>query len=201
MLLVTCSVAIALDVTVQQFKVSPGLYYGYIAEEHLYSTEWKVATYINLEIVDDNFRTVGNYAQLSTDFCNRHEHKFWANYTGCLNSMHQTGRPMKEVNDLRLIFRQLTRKEAESIHTRNKRGVFNFIGGRSKILFGTLDNEDANYYTNKMSYLENEQLDFFKLSKEQITVVKTTPRSVNSTLVTVSENEKSLVKGFEEMAS
>ena len=67
-------------------------------------------------------------------------------------------------------------------------------------MFGTLDNEDANYYTDKISHLENEQLDFLKLSKEQITVVKTTLRSVNSTLLTVSENEKSLAKGLEEMA-
>jgi len=39
-----------------------------------------------------------------------------------------------------------------------------------------------------------------KLSKEQITVVKSTLRSVNSTLHTVYENEKFLSKGMEEMA-
>jgi hypothetical protein len=33
-----------------------------------------------------------------------------------------------------------------------------------------------------------------------MTVVKTTLRSVNSTLLTVSESEKSLSKGLEEMA-
>ena len=68
----------------QQFKETAGLYYDYIAEAHLYSTEWKVVTYINIEIVD-KFRTVRNYAQTSVDFCKRHEHKFRANYTGCLN--------------------------------------------------------------------------------------------------------------------
>jgi hypothetical protein len=35
-----------------------------------------------------------------------------------------------------------------------------------------MDNEDASYYTDKISNLEEEQLDFLKLSKEQITVVK-----------------------------
>jgi hypothetical protein len=135
---------------VQQFKESPGLYYDHIGEAQLYNTEWKVVTYINLETVDDNFRTVRNYAQMSAEFCKKHEHKFWVNYTGCLNSIRQTDRPIKEVNDLRLILRQLTRNEDDSIHTRDKRGVFNFIGGRSKILFGTLDNEDAKYYTDKI---------------------------------------------------
>jgi len=67
-------------------------------------------------------------------------------------------------------------------------------------LFGTLDNEDTNNYTDKISHLENEQLDFLKLSKEQITVVNIALRSVNSALLTVSENEKFLAKGLEEMA-
>ena len=44
-------------------------------------------------------------------------------------------------------------------------------------------------------------MDFLKLSKEQITVVKTTLRSINSTLLTATENEKSLSKGLEEMAT
>ena len=44
----------------------------------------------------------------------------------------------------------------------------------------------------------HEQLDFLKLSKKQMTVVKTTLRSVNSTLLTVSENERALSKGLEE---
>ena len=137
---------------------------------------------------------------MSADFCKKHEHKFWVNYTECLNNIRQTGRQIEEVSDLKLILRQLTRNEDELTHTRSKRGVFNFIGGISKILFGTLDNEDANYYTDKISHLENEQLDFLKLSREQITVVKSTLRSVNSTLLTVSENEKILCKGLEEMS-
>ena len=104
-LLVTCSIAIALDVTEQQFKESPGLYYD-IGEACLYNTEWMVVTYINLQTVDDNFRTVRNYAQMSADFCKKHEHKFLVNCTGCLNNIRQTDRTNKEVVDLKLIFRQ-----------------------------------------------------------------------------------------------
>jgi len=54
---VTCSMALAFDVTVQQFKESPGLYYDHFGKAHLYSTEWMVVTYRNLEVVDDNFET------------------------------------------------------------------------------------------------------------------------------------------------
>ena len=43
-------------------------------------------------------------------------------------------------------------------------------------------------------------MEFIKLSKEQITVVKSTLRSLNSTLLAVSENERILSKGLEDMA-
>jgi len=77
---VTSSIALALDVTVQLFKESPGLFYDHVGETRLYSTEWKVVTYINLEIFDDNFESVKNYAQMSAEFCRRHKNQFWGNY-------------------------------------------------------------------------------------------------------------------------
>ena len=76
--------------------------------------------YINLQTVDENFRTVRNFAQISADFCKKHEHKIWVNYTGCLNNIRQTERQIEEVNDLQLIPRPLTRNEDELTHTRNK---------------------------------------------------------------------------------
>jgi len=77
-----------------------------------------------------------------------------------LNNIRQNDRPIKELTELKLILRQLTRNDGDLVHSREKRGVFNFIGGIRKILFGVMDNEDANSYTDKISHLENEQLDF-----------------------------------------
>jgi hypothetical protein len=133
---------------------------------------------------------------MSAEFCKRHEHLFWTNYTGCLNSIRQNDRQIKEVNGLKLSLRQLTQ---DSVSRRKKRGVFNLVGEISKILFGTMDDHDANYYADKVSQLEREQLDFLKITREQISVVKATLRSVNSTLRTVLENEKILSKGLEGM--
>jgi len=83
---------------------------------------------------------------------------------------------------------------------RFKRGVFNFTGGISKILFGTIGSEDASCCAEKISNLEREKTDFLRLSKEQITVVKSTLRSLNSTLLAVPENERILSKGLEGIA-
>jgi lambda repressor-like predicted transcriptional regulator len=62
-----------------------------------------------------------------------------------------------------------------------------------------MDSKDASYYTNKISNLKKEEIDFLKLSKGQITIVKSTLRSVNSTLTDVSENERILSKGLKKM--
>jgi len=48
--------------------------------------------------------------------------------------------------------------------------------------------------------LEKEQLEFLSLSKERITVGKSTLKSLNSTLLAVSENERMLSRGLDEMA-
>jgi len=48
--------------------------------------------------------------------------------------------------------------------------------------------------------LEKAQMEFLRLSKEEKPVVKSTPRPFNSTLLAVSDNEKILSKGLEDMA-
>ena len=61
---------------------------------------------------------------------------------------------------MRMLVGQLIKNEDDPVQHRYKRGVFNFIGGISEILFDTLDNEDSNYYSDKINSLEKEQLEF-----------------------------------------
>jgi hypothetical protein len=74
----------------------------------------------------------------------------------------------------------------------------NFIREISKILFGTLTQSDAKSY-NHISELERDQKEFLHLAKEQMTIIKTTIRSVNSTLQRVDKNEKILDGGLNKL--
>jgi hypothetical protein len=132
----------ALDATLQRFKESPGLYYDYIGEAQIYSTEWKLLTYIDIREADLNLESTKKNAQLSIEFCDKHEHTYWINLTDCTKINRYINRQINEIEELRSLVRQLTRGEEEE-RIRFKRGVFNFIGGISKILFGTMDSEDA----------------------------------------------------------
>jgi hypothetical protein len=74
----------ALYATLQKFEKSPGLYYDHIGEAQLYNTEWKLLTYVDLQEVDRNLETIVKYAELSKEFCKKHEQTFWvriASYT------------------------------------------------------------------------------------------------------------------------
>jgi len=156
----------ALDVTLQKFEKSSGLYYGHVGEAQLYNKEWKLLTYVDLQEADRNLGTVVRYAQLSKDFCKKHKHSFWINFPDCMRIARYTDRKVKEAEELKMLVRQWTRVEDKD-QTRFKRGVFSFVGGISKILSGTMDSNDASYYAEKVSNLEKEQLEFLSLSKEQ----------------------------------
>jgi hypothetical protein len=85
----------ALDVTLQEFKESPGLYYDHVGEAQLYNTEWKLLTYIDLREANRNLETVVRYAKLSKGFCNNYEHSFWINFTDCVRIARYTDRLRK----------------------------------------------------------------------------------------------------------
>ena len=80
-------------------------------------------------------------------FAKKYVNTFWSNYADCIKDIPHTYRQIQEIDNLRMLIGQLTKDEDDPIQSRYKRGVFNFIGGISKILFGILDNEDANYYS------------------------------------------------------
>jgi hypothetical protein len=56
---------------------------------------------------------------------------------------------MKEAEDMRTLFRQLTRSADNKNYLHVKQGAFNFIVVMSKILFSTMDSKATTYYTVK----------------------------------------------------
>lgn len=63
-----------------------------------------------------------------------------------------------------------------------------------------MHSKDASYYTDKISSLEWEQIEFLKHLKEQITIIKSIIQSMNSTLTEVSKNERILSEDLEKIA-
>ena len=108
-------------------------------------------TYIDLQEADQNLESTKKYAQLSAEFCRKHEHTYWINLIDCTKITRYIDRQIREIEDLRLLVRQLTRNKDEE-RIRFKKGVFNFRGGISKILFKKKGQIHTHWQRDKVHY-------------------------------------------------
>lgn len=76
------------------------------------------------------------------------------------------------------------------LRSRSKRGLFNGFGTIFKTLFGTLDQNDADYYNNVINKANSDEKQFTTLLKDQAQVVKTTIQNFNSSISNIEENNR-----------
>ena len=67
--------------------------------------------------------------------------------------------------------------------------MFNFVRELSKILFGTLDEDDVKYYNDQIKLFERNSEDVDTLLKQQLSVMKSSLGAVNNTLIDMAHNE------------
>lgn len=178
-----------MDFRVKTYESTPGIYFKFESQAYLYNLEWKLVTFVNITSLDTMYSLVTKHMQKTKLLCLQIQTV--SNYT-CLPDIELELRNLDRVKTLKDIIKQFTKVQ----NSRRKRGLINIIGSISKTLFGTLDQEDADYYQNKISDLEKEQLSTLKVAKEQMIVVKSTLQSVNNTLYDISNNENKLKEGY-----
>jgi len=108
----------------------------------------------------------------------------WQRYWVRLNQFAKTEGLLKEITG------------QETGNKRKTRGVFNFIGKLSKVLFGTMDDDDAKYYNDQIKLFEQNSEDMNTLLRQQLSVVKSSLGAVNNTLTDVEYNENLLKEGI-----
>jgi hypothetical protein len=72
----------------------------------------------------------------------------------------------KYIDNLKDLIAEYISGNNQDFNYRSKRGVLDFVGEVSKILFGTLTQSDARNYNKHISELEREQKEFLHLSNE-----------------------------------
>ena len=68
--------------------------------------------------------------------------------------------------------------------------MFNFVGKISRALFGTMDDDDVQYYHDQIDRLEQGSTTLTELVKQQLIVVKSMLGTFNETLTDVDYNER-----------
>jgi superfamily I DNA and/or RNA helicase len=102
----------------------------------LYSSEWKIVTYLNLQQAINNVDLINKYVETTIEFCKRHDTSLWLNLTECRTTINDATRKLGNQKEMRSLVRM------EKNTPRAKRGLFNFVEQISHSLFGVLESEN-----------------------------------------------------------
>lgn len=81
--------------------------------------------------------------------------------------------------------------------TRNKRGIFNSLGRALKIITGTMDSDDEDYYNEKINTVALDNKRIYQLEKDQLTIIQSTLWGVNKTTSEIKGNQDLLTKAYQ----
>jgi methyl-accepting chemotaxis protein len=182
--------------TIKETGSKTGIYFDEIGTVLFYPTRWTVVTYINLEPTRELWKQTKFHQKKVMEFCQKIKDKNWYHYTDCAAFDQYMRSKSRYIDNLKDLVAEYLTENVQNENHRPKRGVLNFVGELSKILFGTLTQSDARNYNKHITELKKEQKEYLHLSKEQMTVIKTTITSVNSTLQKVNQNERTLRDGL-----
>ena len=101
---------------------------------------WKTITYIDLKAEGLEIDSLGCYINHVDRLCNSVEVKNWAGYSQFRESLFDRFRNLRNSETL---LTDTVGKTYEDFRLR--RGLLNFVGEIYKLIFGTLDDNDANY--------------------------------------------------------
>jgi hypothetical protein len=79
---------------------------------------------------------------------------------------------LRQSRNTRQLLFDLTQREDRN--NRFRRGLFNFVGKISKALFGTMDDEDAQFYHDQIERFEQGTTTLTQLQKQQLMIIKST---------------------------
>ena len=130
----------------------------------LYNTVWTPIAYVNLQEEKAEAELLGTYIKYADRLCNALQVRNWT----IVSAAHRF-RHLQRIE-------RFTAEIVGQVSSRQKRGVFSFVGKISKMLFGTLDENDAAYYNEQIKRFERDSENTTTLLKQQVYVVKSTER-------------------------
>lgn len=85
-------------------------------------------------------------------------------------------------------------------HRREKRALLNVVGTLFKSVFGTLDENDAEYYNEAINKVKENENNLINLLKQQVQVVKTTITNFNNTITSLNNNKIIFNENFSKLS-
>ena len=135
--------------TMDVYQESPGVYFENLGHVTLSHTTWTIIVYVPLNTIDDEMSNLEQYAQYIDQTCAR---MIVRNWTACRHFGDIMTHKLRRIGTTRRLLFDIVQTKDEN--RRQTRGLFNFVGKISKALFGTMDDDDAQYYHEQIERFE-----------------------------------------------
>lgn len=181
--------------TNQPLKRLPGVYFENLGDLFIFRDHWKFISYVNLAPLEEKEKILKFYTNKIEVLC----YKLYADDITCsgLQELQRIERKItalksdkETINDM--VGRSDDELRFDSRGARVKRGVFDFVGQIAKILFGTLDSSDADYYNEQIDLAYNNSKQLTNLYKKQISIMQSTINNFSNAFVTNNKKFKEI---------
>ena len=183
------------DYRIAPLNPNPGLYYEQIRPLRVFHTQWRLVTGIEVaEVLTSRPQTQPQINRMKA-LCATY------NWKSCPADDLNAALQRKLRDGLRyeeLLLSILGKPQLQ----RNKRSVpLGFIGSLSKALFGTLDNDDAQYYNKEIDKLYKDQNHLAELLGNQTHIIKSEFQNIHDTLKSLTGAARNMGDRIKEIAS
>lgn len=161
---------------IHPLDLKTGLYIEELGVVKTFYTDWRLVTYVNLSVYEEEFQYLKDAVQKAHDVCNW----WYRNITDeCQVALNQTDKVLAEINEYDT---KWFIKKTNNTLNRKKRGLINIIGSLQKSLFGTLAEEDAQLYLKEFRNLRRHDRKQNDIIKRQTTLINSAINTMNITL-------------------
>lgn len=173
-----------------------GIYFEHLGKINHYDSEWTLISYLDISVIHRKIDVIDKTYSKTKEIC---FHKKISNYSLCDTSFVVLNQIIPQLYNQENVLKELTGR-INNVH-RVKRSYIDGIGKMFKLLFGTLDVEDAERYDDAITNLDSHQHDILSLLKSQTNVIKSTISNFNNTLTDLSKDEQNFYKNLDVLSN
>ncbi|XP_044765738.1 uncharacterized protein LOC123321989 [Coccinella septempunctata] len=178
-----------------EYKVTPipsssGIIFHNLGLAKISNEHFTLLSYINLTHIEEKVQVIKDFYSITLSTCHIAINDQLANE--CFNQMKYI---QKKLETIQKSFNIITHK-INVISRRKRRGLMNAVGTGIKWLFGNPDSDDAQFYSDSINSLINNEKQTEVLMQQQVNVISDTITNFNNSLTRMNENINILNKNL-----
>lgn len=167
-----------------------------MGQMYLTNSNWRLLTYVNISNYNEKYLQINKIVQQVEQSCQLGKDlEIEEKENPCIHYSHQSANFLSEINNNRNNVIKVMEQPTTNI-LRVRRGLINLVGRTANVLFGTCDDQDAEFFYEKIQELEKANAQLLQASETQINIVQSVVTNVNDSLIQVGEIQEFLKEKY-----